>query len=76
MFLLWANFGVTMIVCWIKIYAVFLAGGVDVGRVVPEVVVSVFADAGGDLAVGATIQATMVPRLVKYRHRYMRMCHR
>jgi len=46
MFPPWASFGAMTIGCWIKIYAVSLDGGVDVGTVAHEGVLLVFADVG------------------------------
>lgn len=58
-----------MIGCLIKIYAVFLGGGVDVGRVAHEGTVSVFGDVGEGVIAETPIQATKAIHLVKYRPR-------
>jgi hypothetical protein len=66
-----------MIVCWIKICAVSLGGGVDVGRVAPEGVVSGFGDVGGGATVKGAVpmQSTIATRLVKHRLRHRMMYH-
>lgn len=75
MFRLWAGFGATMIGCWIKVYALFLNGGVDVGRVAHEGAVLVFGDVGEVVIVETPMQATTAIYL-RYRPRHSAMCRR
>ncbi len=64
------------IVCWIKICAVSLGGGVVVGKVAPEDVLSALVDAGGDVTGGIRMQATIATRSVKHHPRHRGRCHR
>jgi len=76
MFPLWASFGVMMIDCWIRTYAVSLDGGVDVGRVAYEGAVLVFEDGGEGVIAEKSMQVMTATRLVKYRPRHSAMCRR
>ena len=76
MFPLWARFGVTMTICWIKTCAVSLVGGVDAGKVGPEGVVLVFEDGGAGVTVETSMQAPTATQQVKYHPRQRGMYHR
>jgi len=67
MFLPWASFGDTTIVCWIRTCAVSLAGGVGAGRVAFVVVVLVSGDVDGDEDEEAPRQPTTASQMAKFR---------
>ena len=72
MFLLWASFGGTMIVCWIRTCAVSLVGGGGVGKVALVGAVLVSGDMGGDADAEVPIQATTAPQMAKFLRRLRR----
>jgi len=74
MFLPWASFGDTMIVCWIRICAASLVGGGGVGRVVHVGAVLVPGDMGGDEDEEAPMQVTMAIQMVKFQLLHQQTC--
>jgi len=74
MFPPWASFGATTIVCWIKICAVSPDGGVDVGRVAAEDVLSVLVGVAAGATVGMRLRTTRVIRRVKHKAHHRRTC--
>lgn len=65
-----------MIGCWIKVYALSLYGGVDVGRVALEGAVLVFGDVDQRVIAETPRQAMTAIRLVKYCPLHNAMCRR
>lgn len=74
MFLPWASFGGTTIVCWIRTCAASLVGGGGVGRVALVVAVLVSGDVVADGDEEAPMQATTATQLMKFRLQSQRSC--
>lgn len=74
MFLPWASFGDTMIVCWIRTCAASLVGGGGVGRVALVGAVLAPGDTGADVDGVAPMQATTATQMVRFRFFRQRTC--